>query len=129
MSDMGMMMDPSLPQRSDGNGLDPIRPDGRASACAGYGIGEYVIVRTYSAGVHCGLLAARSGTEVVLSGARRIWRWEGAFTLSEISLSGLASSSRLSATVPSILVTEAIEIIPCSAEASRILREHPAEVI
>jgi hypothetical protein len=128
MSDTSMM-EPALPRGSDGNGLDPIRPDGRASACAGYGIGKYVIVRTYSAGVHCGILAARSGTEVVLANARRIWRWEGAFTLSEISLSGLASSSRLSAAVPSILVTEAIEVLPCSPEAARVLREHPAEVI
>ena len=34
---------------------------------------DFVIVRTYSAGVHYGRLVSRNGKEVVLSGARRIW--------------------------------------------------------
>lgn len=31
----------------------------------------YVVVRTYSAGVHCGELVSRKGQEVVLANARR----------------------------------------------------------
>ena len=85
-------------------------------------VGCYVVVRTYSAGVHVGVLTSRNGREVVLSNARRIWRWTGANTLSEISLHGVGADSRVSESVPSILLTEAIEITPCSAEAERNLR-------
>jgi hypothetical protein len=85
-------------------------------------IGKDVIVRTYSAGVHFGKMASRDGKEVVLNNARRIWYWEGAFTLSAIAQNGVAKSSKLSVEVPEILLTEAIEIIPCSEAASANLR-------
>ena len=38
-------------------------------------IGKFVIVRTYSAGVHAGTLASQAGKEVTLTNARRIWLW------------------------------------------------------
>lgn len=40
-------------------------------------IGKFVIVRTYSAGVHAGTLAAHAGTEVQLTGARMARQVEG----------------------------------------------------
>lgn len=85
-------------------------------------IGKYVVVRTYSAGVHVGTLKARDGREVILGDARRIWSWEGAFTLSAVATAGVAKTSRLSVEVPEILVTEAIEIMPCSEAAAANLR-------
>lgn len=85
-------------------------------------IGKEVIVRTYSAGVHFGKLAKRDGKEVVLTEARRIWYWEGAFTLSAVAMFGVAGSSKISVSVPEILLTEAIEIIPCSEAATACLR-------
>ena len=86
-------------------------------------LGKHVIVRTYSAGVHFGTLKGREGQEVVLANARRLWYWEGAFTLSAVSLDGVKKSSKLSVTVPEILLTEAVEIVPCSAKASKNLSE------
>jgi hypothetical protein len=80
-------------------------------------VGKYVVVRTYSAGVHIGVLAEHEKTEVVLKDARRIWSWAGANTLSEISLRGVGTGSRISDKVPEIYLSEAIELIPCSAEA------------
>ncbi len=75
-----------------------------------------VIVRTYSAGVHIGVLVKRAGKEVVLKNARRLWSWKGAFTLNAVALRGVdRSDSRISVAVPSIILTEAIEIIPVSA--------------
>jgi len=50
----------------------------------------YVVVRTYSAGVHCGELSARRGKEVDLVNAKRIWRLNGANTLNEIANHGVA---------------------------------------
>lgn len=82
----------------------------------------FVVVRTYSAGVHVGLLASRDGREVTLTGARRIWSWKGANTLHEMSLRGIdAARSRVSEPVESITLTEAIEVIPCTAVARECL--------
>lgn len=81
-------------------------------------IGTFVVVRTYSAGVHVGTLASRDGKEVTLTDARRIWYWNGANTLHEIALSGVGKGSKVSETVPSVLLTEAIEIIGAT-EAAR----------
>ena len=85
----------------------------------------YVVVRTFSAGVHVGVLESRSaaGKLVILSDARRIWRWMGANTLHEISLHGVGPGSRVSEPVASIFLTEAIEIIPCTPEGEKSLRE------
>lgn len=85
-------------------------------------IGKDVIVRTYSAGVHFGTLSAHDGKEVTLTNARRIWYWEGAFTLSAIAQNGVKGTSKLSVEVPEILLTEAIEIIPCTEAAAANLR-------
>jgi nicotinic acid phosphoribosyltransferase len=82
-----------------------------------FGIGKYCIIRTYSAGVHCGIVGARSGTEIILYGCRRIFYWDEAFTLSAVANNGAGSGSKLSPTVSEILLTEAIEVIPCSSAA------------
>lgn len=81
-------------------------------------LGTFVVVRTYSAGVHCGTLAAQDGKQVTLTDARRIWRWRGANTLHELSLKGAAEDwTRISEPVPAIDITEAIEVIACTSEA------------
>lgn len=86
-------------------------------------IGKYCIIRTYSAGVHVGVVVQQEGTIVELKDAKRIWRWEGANTLHEISLHGLSSGSKLSEEIPTILLTEAVETIPCSQKAKQIIRD------
>lgn len=80
-------------------------------------IGEFCVVRTYSAGVHVGIVEALYGTTCLLHDARRIYSWSNAFTLHELSLHGGGESSRISDPVPKILLTEAIEVIPCSEKA------------
>jgi hypothetical protein len=86
----------------------------------------YVVVRTYSAGVHIGELKSRKGKEVVLVNARRLWKWCGAFTLSEVAIEGIKDGSKPSIAIPEIVLTEAIEIIKTSSVAEKILREFPA---
>ena len=85
-------------------------------------VGEYVLIRTYSAGVHFGKLIERDGKEVLLDEARRIWSWRGAFTLSKVANCGI-SEGKLSAKVNGLLLTESIEIIPLSSEAKDNLYE------
>jgi hypothetical protein len=50
-------------------------------------IGEKVIIRTYSAGVWFGTLYKKSGKEVLLENARRMYKW---WAKKSISLSGVA---------------------------------------
>ncbi len=86
----------------------------------------YVVVRTYSAGVHVGELKSRKGKEVVLVNTRRLWKWCGAFTLSEVAIEGIKEGSKPSIAIPQIILTEAIEIVKTSSVAEKILREFPA---
>lgn len=85
-------------------------------------IGTFVVVRTYSAGVHVGTLAAADGKVVTLTDARRVWRWRGANTLNELATRGADDGyTRISEPVASITLTEAIEIIPATEAAARNL--------
>lgn len=90
-------------------------------------IGHLVIVRTYSAGVHIGRLLSENGTRIELEDARRLWSWQGAFTLNEVASKGVDPSSRVSDLVPYLLLTEGIEIIPVSAAAEPSLRPNQAK--
>jgi hypothetical protein len=88
-------------------------------------IGKRVIVRTYSAGVHFGILAKGKGTEVTLTCAKRLWRWRGGNTLHEVSKSGVNRSeyTRISEEVETICLTQAVEIVPLSPEAWATMKE------
>lgn len=81
-------------------------------------LGKHCVVRTYSAGVHLGIVDQKEGTNVVLRDARRLWKWNGAFTLNEVAAKGVSKAgSRISDPVPFIELTEAVEIIPTSLAA------------
>ena len=88
---------------------------------------KFVIVRTYSAGVHFGTLASRKGKEVVLKNARRAWYWKGAASLSQMAASGVncPNDCKFSVPVSEILLTEAIEVIACSPAAKKNLTGVP----
>lgn len=77
---------------------------------------RYVIVRTYSAGCFAGILESRSGQEVVLREARRLWHWLGAASLSQLAVSGTSKPAecRFPAPTPRHELTQAIEIIDCT---------------
>ena len=83
--------------------------------------GDYVIVRTYSAGVHAGYLEKREGKVVTLIGARRIWKWAGAATLSQLSMEGTSDpdNCKFPCVVAKVILTEAIEIIECTEKARK----------
>lgn len=89
--------------------------------------GKYVIVRTYSAGVFAGNLKSRNGKEVELTDARRIWRWAGAASLSELAVSGTSrpGDCKFPIAVPSVTLTEAIEILDATPEAEASIKAVP----
>lgn len=84
-------------------------------------VGKFCVFRTYSAGVHCGELREINGTAAIVENARRIWEWTEAFTLNEVSQNGVGEASRISDPVPEILLTQTIEVIPCSPKAKKNL--------
>ena len=82
------------------------------------------IVRCDRAGVFYAEIAERRGSEADLTNARRIWRWEGANTLSDIASEGVKPSSKLSRPIP-LTVLGVIEVIPCAPEAVKSLDAVP----
>ena len=90
-------------------------------------IGKYVMVRTYSAGVFAGTLKRKTGKEVELKNARRIWYWTGAASLSQLAVEGTSNPKgcKFPCEVPSVTLTEAIEIMTISAKARKSIEEVP----
>ena len=82
-------------------------------------IGEKVIVRTYSCGVHYGELVEKNGTEVILKQSRMFYYWkttDGGISLNEIANNGVHGDSKLCAAVDRQWL-DAIGIIPCTKKA------------
>ena len=88
---------------------------------------DRVVVRTYSAGVFIGTIVSRDGKEVVLKNARRVYRWSGAATLSQMAVDGVSNPEgcKMPCEVPEIILTEAIEIIPMTGKAIVSINEVP----
>jgi hypothetical protein len=98
--------------------IEYVRKDGYVPAQKLDGL-EYVIVRTYSAGVFAGYLKSRNGQEVVLLQARRLWYWDGAASLSQLSTEGVGKpeNCKFPQEVEKVELLQAIEILSCTEEA------------
>jgi len=92
-------------------------------------IGKRVVIRSNSAGVFVGTLVARDGQTVLLKNSRRIWGWEGAASLSELSQLGVKADRKSACKFPipmaEQVVEEVIEIIPATKEALNSLDSTP----
>jgi hypothetical protein len=84
---------------------------------------DIFIVRTSSAGVFYGEILRREGMEVTMKNARRIWYWSGAASLSQLATEGTSApnSCKFPMPVSSVLLTQAIEIIPMTERAVKSL--------
>lgn len=86
-------------------------------------VGKKCVIRTYSAGVWFGKIEEKSGKEVIVSNARRLWRWH---TKKSISLSAIANGDidltkcRFPAAVSEVWL-EAIETIPATDTAIKLI--------
>jgi hypothetical protein len=80
---------------------------------------SYVIVRSRNAGVFAGELIDRTGDEVELRDARRLWYWSGAASLSQLSQEGVKNPNecKFPQAVPRITILGIIEVIPCTLAA------------
>lgn len=90
-------------------------------------LNKYVIVRSDRAGVFAGTLEAHEGQQVTLRHARKLWHWRGATETLQIAAEGVKNPSgcRFTLVVDSIVLTDAIEIIPTTAEAEANIKAVP----
>jgi pyruvate/2-oxoacid:ferredoxin oxidoreductase alpha subunit len=88
---------------------------------------KYVVVRTYSMGVHYGELVSHEGTSAVLANARHIWSWNGGrLTVNDIAAIGARTGDKISRAVESISLEGVGLVVTCSADAEKSLREAAA---
>jgi hypothetical protein len=89
--------------------------------------GKYVIVRGDRSGVFAGTLVSRKSREVELTGARRIWYWNGAASISELAQRGTSrpQDCKFPAPVTRILILDAIEVIPVLPVAKKNIENVP----
>ena len=82
------------------------------------------VIRTYSAGIWYGLVdydADDTFSNVVVRKARRIWKWTKAFSLSEISVNGIGSDSKIAIELTEVKLNRVIELLPVSTSAQKII--------
>jgi hypothetical protein len=92
-------------------------------------IGQYCIIRTYSAGVHAGTVSQISddGKQCVLQNSRNLWYWKVASALSQIANDGVKcpTECKFTQTVQQRALTGVIEILPCTDVAQKCILEVP----
>lgn len=90
-------------------------------------IGRYVIVRTESAGVFAGQLDEVDGDVVKMTGARRLWFWAGAASLSELAERGTSKPDqcKFPIEVTSLVVRGWLELLPVSEAAKASIAAVP----
>lgn len=83
---------------------------------------DYVIARTYSAGVFAGYLKLKTGKEVTLINARRLWKFYSA-SLSQLAQSGTPKPEecKFPEEVDNVILTEVIEILSVTEEAKKTI--------
>lgn len=88
---------------------------------------KYVIARGSGSGVHAGYLVSRTGSEVVLREARRIWYWKGAATLSELAEKGTSAPKdcKFPCAVSEITKLDVCELLSVSDKARESIQAVP----
>lgn len=102
-------------------------PENNSNSINDLFLDEYVIVRTYSAGVVAGILKRKVGNEVELHNARRIWYWRGAASLSQLAQDGTScpKECQFPEEVDKVLLIGVIEILKVTDKARQSIKEVP----
>ena len=77
------------------------------------------IVRGNASGVFFGEVEGHNGQEVIMRNARCLWYWEGAASLLQLAAEGVKNpvGCKFTMTVDRLIITDAIEAIPCTKAA------------
>ena len=102
---------------------DSIKSNEKAECLDGM---PYVIVRTSSAGVFAGHLKKKEGQNAVLLKVRRLWRWYGAASLSQLAMEGTSrpSECKFPCEVDEIELDQVIEV----AQTTQVAKDSIASV-
>lgn len=86
---------------------------------------KYYIILGDRSGVFFGQIAGRNGQEVKLQNVRKLWYWERACAVEQLAVDGVTDPGdcKFTVVVPEIVITDAIQILPCSDKAAKILGE------
>lgn len=84
---------------------------------------KYYIIRGDRSGVFFGQIASRNGQEVELRNVRKLWYWDGACAVEQLAMDGVMrpSNCKFTVVVPEVTITDAIQILPCSDKATKVL--------
>lgn len=92
-------------------------------------LGKKVIIRADKAGVFYGTLITADPLgdklQVELHNCRRLWRWAGAFSLTQLAIEGTKDpdSCKFTMAIDAIVIGGAIEIIPCTKDAIKSIED------
>lgn len=82
-------------------------------------IGKKCIIRCDRSGVFFGTLEEMEGQQARISNVRNIWWWEGAASVMQLATEGTKhpKDCKFTVTVTEIVVTDVIQVIPCTEKA------------
>ena len=82
-------------------------------------VGKVCMFRTYSAGVHFGELAKKEDQSCLIKKCRRVWKWDGACSLSQLAKEGSKKKEgcKIAVELEQQIIEQVIEIIPMTKEA------------
>lgn len=87
-------------------------------------LSNYSLVRCASSGILFGIVEKHEGQTVVLKNARQLWYWKtNGLNVLDIAVEGILSGSKITHEVPSITLTDAITVVPCSEKAAKSIVE------
>ena len=92
-----------------------------------YGIGKFCIVRCDGVGVFAGTVVDREGDTVLMENARKLWRWEGAAAVEQISMDGTVAPKdcKFTVWVSDVLLTNMLQTIVATDEAKAVIEAVP----
>jgi hypothetical protein len=88
---------------------------------------NYVVIRSRDAGVFAGYLESHENGTVVLKNSRRIYYWDGAATLSQLSQEGVSNvkNCKFPIEIPRHTIVGVCEIIPSTEKAKASIASVP----
>lgn len=86
---------------------------------------QYYVVRTDRAGVFFGKVKDNKGSSIIMEDVRKIYYWDGACAVEQISQDGVGKNSKLTVVVAEQEIANPIQIIPCTEQAITILKSFP----
>lgn len=88
---------------------------------------RFCILRGNRSGVFFARVESLEGQQAVITDCRRLWYWAGAASISQIATEGVKNPKdcRFTVTVPVMVLTDVIEILPCSDAAAENIQAVP----